>query len=217
MSILGDSISTFAGYSNDAKNANSTIGNNAVYYTGSNYLNDVSQTWWKRSIDECGMKLLVNNSYSGDMVTKKAQERAINLHDDTIPSYETDPDIIAVYMGINDFDNQVSLAYFKESYLGMVQKMMKRYHDAEIYLFTLVPNNQRKDEAALFQYNSVIKEIAEAYSLSIVDIYEDSNINQDNCSQYMGDSSLHPNIEGMQRISDCFLDVLYEKAKLVLK
>ena len=59
LSILGDSISTYEGVSNDSS-ANSTIGGNAVYYTENNDYGVVREdTWWQQAIDMLDMELCV--------------------------------------------------------------------------------------------------------------------------------------------------------------
>ena len=88
MSILGDSISTYAGVSNNTA-YNSTIGSNAVYYS-SGSLGGQQETWWQQAIDALGMQLLVNNSWSGSCVLHPRQgagsegylDRCVNLHND---------------------------------------------------------------------------------------------------------------------------------------
>ena len=64
-SILGDSISTYHGYSNDASRHPAT-GSNAVAYGPSKMR--VTETWWYRLISCDGMRLCGNNSYSGSCV-----------------------------------------------------------------------------------------------------------------------------------------------------
>ncbi|MBQ8762318.1 MAG: hypothetical protein IJZ26_03325 [Clostridia bacterium] len=213
-SILGDSISTFTGYSNDATNTNSTIGSNAVYYSGSNCgITSVDMTWWKQIADDTNMNVLVNNSWSGDKVTGRGTTRCTELHDDTGTNANTNPDIIAVYLGINDFDQSVTVSNFETSYNTMIESMVNKYTAADVYLFTLVPNKTRVDDATMQQYNAVIKEAAETYGCNVVDLYADSGITYDNCSDYMGDGSgaLHPNPAGMDLITECFKKVLLEK------
>ena len=110
LSILGDSISTFEGFSNDGANTNSNITNNAVYYNSSKI--DVVETYWKQLIDQYNMTLCVNNSWSasgvmvGDTGTTSGYVRATQLHDDTISNNVdnsvVDPNIIIVYQGVND-------------------------------------------------------------------------------------------------------------------
>ena len=88
VSILGDSISTFGGVSNNANN-NSTIGNNAVYYSGQGGIS-CADTWWQQVIDVLDLELLVNNSWSGSCVFRPRKgeasvgytDRCVNLHND---------------------------------------------------------------------------------------------------------------------------------------
>lgn len=211
-SILGDSISTFKGYNTDSVNTNSTIGSNAVYYTGSNCgITSVDMTWWKQASAITSMNVLVNNSWSGDRVTTKAQDRCLQLHDDTGENAGTSPDIIAVYLGINDYDNKVSYEDFAKAYDAMISKMVAKYGSADVYLFTLVPNKVRTDYAELERFNDVIREAASDYGCTVVDLYYDSGITKDNCATYMGDSqALHPNPSGMDLITDCFVNALVE-------
>lgn len=159
------------------------------------------------------MNVLVNNSYSGDRVTNYGQSRCEQLHDDTGTNAGTNPDIIAVYLGINDFDSGVSADTFKTSYDTMIGKMCAKYDSADIYLFTLIPNNaNNRSVSDMLAYNTAIREIAEKYGCTVVDLYENSGITADNVSAYTGDSEcLHPNMAGMDKMTDCFWNVLYNK------
>ena len=121
LSILGDSISTFAGVSND-REQNSTIGGNAVWYPdgNTNLLNE-SMTYWGRMIQSTGMRLCVNNSWSGSRVYGAAGggsgnmlSRATQLHKDNgtqSPGDDIDPNLIFVYMGINDLHNDNAVPF----------------------------------------------------------------------------------------------------------
>lgn len=101
ISILGDSISTYQGYL--------TPSSNVVYYPtcqGSPYadLTSVDQTWWKIVIDKAGLVLGANNSYSGRTLMQSATTANI-----TALGTNGDPDIILVYLGTNDANQQVTL------------------------------------------------------------------------------------------------------------
>lgn len=217
-SILGDSISTFAGYSNDSTNTNSTIGSNAVFYNGSNIITDVNNTWWMQAANETGMNLLVNNSYSGDQVGNRGMTRAMQLHDDTGTNSGTNPDIIAVYIGINDIKDGKSLENFTTNYNTMISNIRTTYADAEIFVFTHVPyyynsaTNKTVTNETLETFNAVIRDIAsETDRCNVVDLYNDSGINSENYTQYMGDEGLHPNNAGMDKITETFINALTEK------
>lgn len=116
LSILGDSISTYTDWSSGAAadTTNSTIRNGAVYYTaGNSYGVTQPDTWWQQTVDALGLRLLVNNSWSGSCVYKTRGaggketvgayvDRCVQLHDDTGDNAGEEPDIIAVYLGTND-------------------------------------------------------------------------------------------------------------------
>lgn len=217
LSILGDSISTYEGYSNDYINSNSTTGNNIVFYYDSLFLNNVNATWWMQAINRTKLKLLVNNSSAGDAVTWKGPTRAKQLHNN-IKGHEEKPDIIAVYIGINDIKDGISLNDFKIKYQEMVNNIRLSYEDAEIFLFTHIPytcyNVARSiispEELELF--NNVIRDIANnVKKCNIVDLYSDSEIKIDNYKTYMGDQGLHPNALGMDKITEAFVNALIKK------
>lgn len=131
ISILGDSISAFAGY---------VPSGNAVYYTGTNAgVMSVNDLWWKKLTDALGASVLINEAWSGSRVTTTNGEtsagcmtRCTNLH-----SGSEDPDVIIVYLGINDFINGVGLGTyrgaddfptvtitFREAYAIMLDKIL---------------------------------------------------------------------------------------------
>ena len=95
MSILGVSIDTYEGW---------VVPGNNVYYKESN-LPSVDMTWWKKLMDETGIKLLVNNSWNGACastvkgVPQSAVHRCTNLDNGSLL-----PDIILIGMyGANDW------------------------------------------------------------------------------------------------------------------
>lgn len=113
VSVIGDSISTFGGYSDNSKN-NSTTGKNEVYYkTDLSKLVSWKNTYWGRLINDLEMKLCVNNSRSGSAVYGRSVNnymdsslyRAQELDNDAgtpnNPSDDIKPDVILYYMGIN--------------------------------------------------------------------------------------------------------------------
>ena len=209
ISILGDSISTFKGYSNNTS-YNSTIGGNAVYYSGTNYINTVNETWWMQAINRLDMELVVNNSWSGDTVTGRGIARSLQLHNND----GTKPDIIAVYLGVNDFRTKVTAETFASAYEQMIKGMKEKYSDAEIYLFTLVyttnVNSGVKPDDIVY-FNEAIVSVADNYGCTLVDLYNDSGITKENMPSYMGDGNLHPNYAGMDLITDAFIEALAEK------
>ena len=231
LSILGDSISTFTGVSNDVT-ANSTIGNNEVFYYSQMTMD---QTWWKQAADYTDMSILVNNSWAGSNVaTNYGNEtkggctaRAENLHDVN----GVTPDIIAVYMGINDcgcltevgeFNNVADVwdgtkyvgntEKFATAYATMVHKLTAKYDAADIFLFTLPRNGYlwkgTKDEYNALQdeYNKMIYKIAEVFGCQVVDLA--TSVGEDYSEYLLGDK-IHPNAKGMDIITAAFETALY--------
>ena len=115
ISFYGDSITTYTGY---------IPSGNVTWYTGSNCgVSSVNDCWWKKLIDALGLTLVVNNSWSGRFVcshadtwtgrTTNAGYKQANI--DQLASNGTSPDIIVVFMGINDFNNEAPLGNYDGS------------------------------------------------------------------------------------------------------
>lgn len=230
VSILGDSISTFENYSNST-DANETIGNNEVFY---NTQMGVEQTWWKQAIDNANMQLVVNNSWAGaNVATNYGNEtkggctaRAQNLHSGAV-----NPDIIAVYMGINDCGCLTELGEFEDiadvwngtqyvantqtfagAYATMVHKIVSKYSAADVFLFTLPRNDYlwkgTKEEYNALQdeYNAMIYKIAKVFGCQVVDL---ATVVGDNYDAYLLNDGIHPNAAGMDIITAAFETALY--------
>ena len=226
LSILGDSISTYSGLSNNASTTNNTIGSNAVYYPKAD-IDAADETWWKQTADYTNMDVLVNNSWSGSRVLNNNGaaylDRCVQLHDNTGDNSGTNPDVIAVYIGINDFNaglncgefNELADIYteengyitpksFAEAYAIMIHKMTERYGDADVFIFTLPANGTNKYTALLDEYNAEIRKIAEYFDCYLVDI---AAIEGYEYAKYTNDG-LHPNESGMDLITDHFARML---------
>ena len=226
ISILGDSISTFAGY----------VGSNAVYYNGNNCgVTSVNQTWWKRLIDSCDLILCKNNSYSGGGVSNFRSDtyNGTTLCENLKDANGNAPNNIIVYMGINDFNGDVAIGTYDEhnttpttnttfsnAYAIMLKKITALYPLAKVYCCTLPvsDNNGAGDTepevndagVSLHDYNEVIRKIARVFCAEIIE-FTSAGLNKSNMSTYMGDYSastgrgLHPNAEGHR--------ILFEKAR----
>ena len=250
ISILGDSISTYEGWSNNATSYNSTIGGNQVYYNGSRSgVTSVDQTYWKQLIDQYGMTLCVNNSSSGSRVIGKGNvskteddqgyaTRPYNLHDDTVTSNESGeavyPDIITVYMGVNDLINsngwsattgtyesinwstliqQSGTDYtyatpttVAEAYAIMIHKITVTYPDAEVLVFNLPLCEDTQGKADLTVYNDFIEKIVDRFDATLVDLYN----SEMRGSKYNANSSdgLHPKTTGHDLMTDLLVEAL---------
>lgn len=229
-SIIGDSISTYDGVSNDT-GRNSTIGDNSICYPYYN-VDKLEETWWSMAASDLGMQLVVNNSWAGSVVTTVGGDkmaaclsRAENLHSDITGE---EPDVIFAYIGINDFDwgeEKVPLGSFNglqdifdgEKYLSgagdefatayamMIHKIRARYPSAEIYAFTLPNANVRKDDEAQKRYNAEIIKIANYFNAEVIDLYNAYGGRYDIYSS----EGLHPNVTGMNLIADTLIDAMF--------
>ena len=257
ISVIGDSISTYVNISNGAaaQTSNSNISKNSLYYfKAHNEALGVNpdDTWWMRTINALGADLLVNNSDSGGYIRDSKSngnkgayyENAVNLHDNTGADAGTNPDMVFVYLGTNDFGKyynslgDVSSIDFEklgekceadympvtvaEAYAILIYKIKTAYPGVEIYCLNVLDSTLWKTKSAyLSDFNARLGEIAERLGATVVDIYNESGIkNDENFEKYIpsndGDdtpNTLHPNAEGFKLISDVLLRVIANHSK----
>ena len=245
LAILGDSISTFSNYSNGsaAQSTNSTIKNGAIYYPRSGFDVTADSTWWMQSANSLGMNVLVNNSWSGSCLLNTRSgtvgayiDRCIQLHDNTGENAGETPDIIAIFLGTNDYytypstlgsfdainfdtlinetNNDVTYSSPEtsmEAYAIILHKIKKAYPNAEIYCFTLLQRVNSSNQPTTFN-NDIVK-LANKYNANIVDLYNCGITSDTNCfNAFMGDN-LHPNNAGMDAISNAFISSLIKNSR----
>ena len=229
LSVLGASISTFEGTSNGAAadTTNSTIRKNVKYYPNTTIPEvTLHDTWWMQVCEDLGLRLLVNNAWSGSAIllersgTKGAYvDRCVQLHDNTGDNAGEEPDIICIQMGFNDFSygkatlgtadiDYASLitsngygtpATTMEATAIMLDKITKRYPNAEIYMFNHFKriNQSAADTALMEALNADIETVCSRFSVKVVDLY--SNLTD---PAHIGDGKLHPNRLGMDVITE---------------
>ena len=217
ISVLGDSISSFDGYSNNTS-YNTTLAQNEPCYstTATNCIvTDVNETWWMQAINKTGAKLLVNNSWAGDELNSSASPgqglvRAAQLHCDTGVNSGTKPDIIAAYIGTNDIRSMEGTSKFTNDYTSLIDILTTEYPNAEIFLFTALPIDFA--QINVDSYNDVIRNLVKNSNnskLHLVDLYKNTGITTENQTTYQFDK-LHPNLEGMDRITDVFVNAMID-------
>lgn len=215
VSIFGDSISTYWG---------SNPSGYKVYYEASHCLQSgiysVEDTWWMRLLRSFGGHLLVNNSYMESTVTGTSRFcgnsdlRTYGMHQGTVL-----PDVILVFMGLEDFRNGVPIepenpwdctsdnydVYFKPSYEMMLWKLKQAYPMAEIYCATLPPADMRSGRLDRFpyalsgvhldDYNRAILSCALQYGCQIIDLRKQK-------IYYQSADGAHPDVQGMKQLAD---------------
>lgn len=168
ISVLGDSISTYAGYNPFGY---------LVYYKDDaayeNELTSVDDTWWVRVISSLGGRLGVNNSYAGRLVIDTREKstcsavRCAALDDGEAPS------LILVYMGTNDRGYGVEVGLEKENnpqcfyggYRKMLRELKANYPFAKIACATL-PLAYKRGESGVNASKEALKN-AELYNAAI--------------------------------------------------
>lgn len=185
VSILGDSYSTFEGWIPDGYDK----------WYGPNRGNDVKKvedTWWHQLIEDNGLELEINNSWSGATICNTGY----NGEDYTIKSFLTrsenlgeNPDLIFVFGGTNDDWAGVPLGTadgtdmftFRPAVKAMLKNIKNKYPDA---LCMTIINTELKPDVV----NALI-ECCETEEVPYIQL------------EYIDKQKGHPSINGMKAIS----------------
>ncbi len=200
ISILGDSYSTYEGFMHPDSNL--------VWYhivESDPMRTDVqsaTQTWWHKFISDNGLKLCVNNSFSGSTICYTGyKDKKTGLPADYTNrsfvnrvKYLGNPDIILIFGGTNDDwakspigDYKYSdwtandLRSFRPAMAAMLQKAKQLYPNVDI----------------IFILNSDLKQVVDESVLTICKHYGISCLELTNIDKRQG----HPSIKGMQQIN----------------
>ena len=201
VSILGDSYSTFEGWN--------PKGHRVWYdFHHRNDVDSVNQTWWYQLIEDNGLQLELNNSYSGATICNTGYNGA----DFTDRSFLTrsgdlgnNPDIIYVFGGTNDAwagvpignADEKDMYKLKPAANAMFRNIKNTYPEA---LCIAIINSELSDD--------VVNSIVEACDRENVAYVKLENIDKQNG---------HPSISGMKQISGqvwkTTAPLLYKKLK----
>lgn len=217
ISILGDSISTYEGcHSSDCN----------IYYEG--YTNEYAQlkswkdTWWGIVIEELHGTLLKNHSYSGGCITATSEQfdyypSAISpLRYQQLKNKDHIPDIIFVYLGINDWFNEVTIEQqyttapwytcFKEASEYLCTCLKKEYPDTKICVISpilgtidgyLLPS-VNGDGVSLKRFQTYLEEACEKANIHYLNIHK-------HCPYYQSMDGAHPDKKGMRQLAEAIL------------
>lgn len=206
LSVLGDSISTYRGVSNDAS-ANKTLFYNPWFHWYSGQFS-VDKTYWKRVIDKFGLELCINNSWSGGNLSgmdnpDSGVNRAKNLARDDGEM----PDIVIVFMGINDLGRNVSSQIFQADYQRTLEIIKKDYNDPYVCCVNLPDRDAlMKKRTAIF--NEIISNSVEKMGekFFVADLFN-SRLNNDFYYDNTVDG-IHPDEDGMKIIAEVITDAI---------
>ena len=227
ISILGDSISTFAGYIPTADGFNLE---HLARYPQDNLLTDVNETWWMQVIHELGAKLGVNDSWRGSTVSGYPSVTTgvegylaamSNLTQIQNLGSNGTPDVILFYGGTNDLAHTPKLGSFDpaaapaevdlttlkwdnmaDGYAHTLLRLRHFYPDAEILcLFPTYTTSYYSNEK-LAQGNALLRSICEHYGVAYVDLRY--------CGITTSDlpDGIHPDAAGMDHITNAVLEKL---------
>lgn len=204
ISILGDSVSTFAGITPPE----------ALFYdawrqeeTG---VTSPDDTWWMQVIQGMGGILGVNNSYAGSTVSGGFMTSGTSEKRLRTLSAEGEPDMILVAMGANDWGFGVHPQEFEYEYRRMLQRMKRLYPRAEIWCATILRGKPVPEEEMFFNVDGVIS--PNIYSDIIRRIGTEEAVHLADVSGYHMEyetiDGVHPNREGMKMIACLWLKEL---------
>jgi lysophospholipase L1-like esterase len=203
--ILGDSISTFAGYNPKG---------NAIFYPREGYdVVNKEQTWWSIFCEQTKFHLLLNNSYSGSRISQTGIEQPLSsafIAEERLQDFPKS-DFTIIFGGTNDFgqpEQQASLLIFKQSYITLINKLAIRKYLGTLFFCTPLQrldfglherNTQGWTQIQLAQTirDAVLEKQKTIPYIKLVDLARFSIKKGDRILQ----DGLHPTIVGMQIVA----------------
>ena len=228
VSFIGDSISTF--YDKNSSVNSLYSGTNQYYYPlYSATVKDVTKTWWYQTYTSLGLKLGVNNSWSGSAAYGTGNSAGMSdARLKTLADNGT-PNLVIIFLGTNDNVNGHSVENLELAYRKMIEYISQNYIDfsnntAKVPYIYLITNaysaysGYNYTEERRLEYNEMFKKLATVYqNVRVFDLAK--YITKDNYFNCLGDS-LHYNADGMNLISSKLVEQLtndFSKTKKVSK
>ena len=226
VSIIGDSISTYAGYIPEGY---------AIAYPKWD-VSSPDDCWWMKVIKKGDMVLGQNCAWSGSKVcgvaTGNSAEAACSDQRIKDLALNGTPDIVVCFIGTNDVGNTATMGEWhkgdaipansgtvstmSEAYALMVSKIMKTYPLARVYCCSLPERKRVSGEKiteypmvsnglTLYDFNDMVKEVCEALGAVYVDLHG-CGMTWWNAETYLvweEKGVLHPNKLGMELFAKC--------------
>lgn len=219
ISILGDSISTLEGFSN---NVVMNDDHDCYYPNSENDVTQLDETWWKEACRQLQGTLLINDAIGGTCVgyynstqdnynhlgsnwCMNNSTRIEDLHGSSSTDY---PDVIFVFGGTNDLcQNDFNQQTFANNYSNMINLIHTRYPNAKIVCITPYQCYLTSDHnpqitfdnlnTVCYWINHITTLYPNCYLCSLQDIHLSGNNTPPDA-----DSHDHPNVKGMRIIAD---------------
>lgn len=233
ISIMGDSISTFAGYIPTADGFNLE---HLPRYPQDNLLTDVNETWWMQVVTGMGAKLGINDSWRGSTLSgghpvttgttgeKAAMSNLVRIQN--LASNGT-PDVILLYGGTNDLAHVAEVGSFDpaiaptvvdlntskwdnlaEGFLHTLLRLRHYYPNATILVMLPTYTASYYTDEKLAQGNAVMAAICQHYGVPYVDL-RDSGVTED-----LLPDGIHPGEEGMDLITEAVIHTLLTQCEM---
>lgn len=225
LSILGDSISTYAGFI--------PPGNKSFFPNGD--VTHFSYTWWFKLLGLADMQLLVNQSWSGSRVSNVGESKdgtcmSNELRWGSLGTNDESPDVILFFGGINDvskspytelgdyptWGNKESMdrSTFRGAYAFTVQSILEKYPSSK--LICMVPMQTRSRAIytnagsgwSLADARDSIMTICNQYGVDVIDMTK-CGISFFGINMYTTDGT-HPNKAGMELMANYVYDKLID-------
>ena len=204
LSILGDSVSTYKGVSNDV-NANATLYYNPYHYKGGMPL---EKTYWSLVMQEFGMTLCVNNSWSsGNLSGRDNPDSGVNRACNLSRDDGTKPDLIIVFMGLNDLGRGIPTEVFAADYERTLLTIRDRHPEAKVCCIN-IPDRDSRIKKRTEEFNERIAEAVKSAGegFFVADLFS-SRLNND--FYYINTTDgLHPDEDGMREIAAVVTDAI---------
>ena len=207
LSILGDSISTYRGISNDP-NVNFTLYGYPCFYREPFPL---ERTYWGRLMASLGLVLCVNNSWSGGNLSGPDDPSSgVNRVNHLSTDQGETPDFIIVFMGINDLGRRVPAETFSADYKRVLAQIASRYPDAWVCCVNL-PDRDLRMKPATECFNRAIENAVSVAGdrFFLADLFH-SRLNND-CYYDNTVDGLHPDEDGMRMIAEVIEEAFRKK------
>lgn len=199
LAVLGDSYSTFVDYMQPDTNL--------VWYAKKHEKNTdvrrVEQTWWHRLCKANGLKLGVNNSYSGATICNTGYGG--NDYSDrsfvTRAKYLGTPDIIVVFGGTNDAWAKVPIGEYK--YEGWTQQDLYKFRPAMACLLNKLQGHYPNVDI----YVVINSELSEPITTSMQTVADHYGVRWILLKDIAKQAS-HPTVKGMEQICEQLKDIV---------
>ena len=203
ISLLGDSISTFEGYS-PAFDAFYTPD-----YAAISGVHSVEDTWWMQVIRALDGELLVNSSHMGSSVSLFGYQPAnAPWRIEKLKKGDLLPDLILIYSGLNDVASYITPKEFGEQYTAMLGHAKAIFPESLICCGTLCHGFPRNPNLPLFvnldactpvsEYNAQIRQAVIAQGCTLVDLADDG-------MKYCSIDGVHPDAAGMKTLAELWM------------